>query len=76
MPARHLPLRSPVAVEAGTAKVVGTDPDVIVKEAERLLHDHEAYRRMARTISSYGDGHAAKHIVEIIRKRPPGRHLP
>ena len=62
-------------VEAGIAKVVGTDPEVIVEEAEILLHDHEAYRRMARAITPCGDGHAAEHIVDIIRKRPLGRHF-
>ncbi len=61
----------PEGVEAGTAKVVGTDPAVIVKEAERLLHDPEAYRRMACAVSPYGDGHAAERIVQIIRERLP-----
>lgn len=65
----------PEGVEAGIAKVVGTDPEVIVEEVEILLYDHEAYRRMARAITPYGDGHAAEHIVEIIRKRPLGRHF-
>lgn len=62
----------PEAVEAGTAKVVGTDSNAIVEEAERLLHDQEAYRQMARVVSPFGDGHAAEHIVEIIRKCPLG----
>ncbi|MFQ5914697.1 MAG: non-hydrolyzing UDP-N-acetylglucosamine 2-epimerase [Nitrospinota bacterium] len=66
----------PEGVEAGTAKVVGTDPAAIVEKAERLLHDLEAYRRMARSVSPYGDGHAAERIVQIVRERlsarPPG----
>lgn len=59
----------PEAVEAGVAKVVGTDPKAIVEEAERLLHDAEAYRRMACRVSPFGDGRAAERIVRIILGR-------
>lgn len=59
----------PEGVEAGAARVVGTDPPMIVQETERLLHDHEAYRRMACAVNPYGDGHAAERIVQIIRER-------
>lgn len=61
----------PEGVEAGAARLVGTDPAVIVGEAERLLHDPGAYRRMARTVSPYGDGRAAERIVRILRERIP-----
>jgi UDP-N-acetylglucosamine 2-epimerase (non-hydrolysing) len=63
-------------VEVGTAKLVGTDAAVILEEAERLLHDPEAYHRMACAVSPYGDGQAATRIVEIIRGRLPGRGTP
>ena len=53
----------PEAVAAGTAKVVGTDRERIVSEAELLLNDPEEYGRMARSVSPYGDGHAAERIV-------------
>jgi len=56
----------PEAVEAGTAKVIGPDADAIVYESERLLHDEDAYHQMARAVSPYGDGHAAKRIVRIL----------
>ena len=56
----------PEAVEAGTVKIVGTDPDHIIAETERLLWDHAEYERMARAISPYGDGHAAERIADII----------
>jgi len=59
----------PEGVEAGVARVVGTDSSAIVEEAERLLRDPEAYRRMACTVNPYGDGHAAERIVQIIRER-------
>ena len=54
----------PEAVEAGTVKVVGTDVEAIVSQAERLLRDQGEYLRMARSISPYGDGHSAKRIVD------------
>lgn len=59
----------PEGVEAGNAKLVGTDCDVIVKEAERLLTDSSAYEQMARVKNPYGDGHTAERIWEIVRSR-------
>lgn len=61
------------AVEAGTAKIVGTDTAVIVEETERLLRERDAYERMACAVSPYGDGHAAERIVRIILEHPPRR---
>jgi UDP-N-acetylglucosamine 2-epimerase (non-hydrolysing) len=56
----------PEALDAGVARLVGTDPELIVAEAQRLLTDVEWYRRMARGASPYGDGHAAERIVAAI----------
>ena len=56
----------PEAVEAGTAKLVGTDESRIVSETELLLHDHSAYRAMARAGSPFGDGQAAQRIADIL----------
>ncbi len=63
-------------VEVGAAKLVGTDAAAVLEESERLLHDAEAYRRMACAVSPYGDGQAAPRIVEILRGRLPGRPTP
>ena len=57
----------PEAVEAGTARLVGTDPDVIVREATHLLDSPEAYRRVSEIRNPYGDGKAAQRILEAIR---------
>ncbi len=57
----------PEGVEAGVLKVVGTDADRIVMEAARLLTDEVAYHEMAQRRNPYGDGHAAKRIIEILR---------
>ena len=56
----------PEGVEAGTAKLVGTDADRIVAEAERLLDDPEAYATMARAHNPFGDGSSAARIVELL----------
>lgn len=56
----------PEAVVAGTVKVVGTDIETIIAETEHLLRNRNEYEKMSRAISPYGDGHAAKRIVEII----------
>ena len=56
----------PEAVAAGTVKLVGTDADRIVQEAERLLDDEAEYHRMARIHNPYGDGHASDRIRHAI----------
>lgn len=57
----------PEAVEQGVVRLVGTDADIIVNEAQRLLDDEAAWRRMARGVSPYGDGKAASRIVGHLR---------
>ena len=56
----------PEGVEAGTLKLVGTDTSKIVLEATRLLDDPSAYAEMAKAANPYGDGHAAKRIVDAL----------
>ncbi len=56
----------PEGVEAGTLKLVGTDPDRIVAEARRLLDDPAAYAEMSGAVNPYGDGQAAGRIVAAI----------
>jgi len=56
----------PEAVEAGTVKLVGTDADLIVREAENLLNNQTTYEKMARAHNPYGDGKAAERVVEAI----------
>ncbi|GFZ31260.1 putative UDP-N-acetylglucosamine 2-epimerase [Clostridium zeae] len=58
----------PEAVEAGTVKLVGTDVDVIVREASALINDDEAYNEMSKSINPYGDGKASQRIVKAILK--------
>jgi UDP-N-acetylglucosamine 2-epimerase len=56
----------PEAVAAGTARLVGTDPELIVSEANRLLDSPQEYRRVSEIKNPYGDGRAAQRIVEIV----------
>ncbi|SFH51459.1 UDP-N-Acetylglucosamine 2-epimerase [Nitrosospira sp. Nsp14] len=57
----------PEAVAEGVVKLVGADCDRIVGEAQHLLDDGAAYRRMARGVSPYGDGRAAGRIASVLR---------
>lgn len=61
----------PEAVEAGTARLVGTDRSEIVARAEELLTDRDAYERMATAANPYGDGTAAEKIVKFLAERLP-----
>jgi UDP-N-acetylglucosamine 2-epimerase (non-hydrolysing) len=56
----------PEAVDAGTARLVGTDEDVIVNEVVRLLDDSDEYGRRSRIHNPYGDGRASDRIVAAI----------
>lgn len=58
----------PEALEAGTARLVGTEAENIFREAARLLEDRDAYEQMARAVNPFGDGHAAERIVQILRE--------
>jgi hypothetical protein len=51
---------------AGTLRLVGTNPNAIFTEGNRLLESEEAYRAMAESENPYGDGHAAERIVACL----------
>ena len=59
----------PEGVEAGTARLVGTTTDTIVREVTQLWTSEDAYAHMAHAINPYGDGQAAKRIVDILLER-------
>ena len=58
----------PEAVEAGTVKLVGTDPDRIIHWVEKLLRESDEYQKMAKAHNPYGDGKAAMRIVQRIQE--------
>lgn len=56
----------PEGVDAGTAKLVGTNRADIVREAGKLLGDPDAYQAMSRAANPYGDGQACRRIAEAV----------
>lgn len=56
----------PEAVEAGTAKLVGTDPEQIFAATSELLSNQDTYQKMASAINPFGDGRAAERIFKIV----------
>lgn len=56
----------PEAIEAGTAKLIGTESGRIFEETQKLLDDKTEYERMAKAINPFGDGRAAERIVQLL----------
>ena len=56
----------PEAVEAGTARLVGTDSGRIAAEALKLLRNPSECERMSRVHNPYGDGRASERIADVI----------
>lgn len=59
----------PEALEAGTVKLVGTDPQKIIKEAQKLLDNQEEYQKMSKAHNPYGDGKACAKIVNFLKEK-------
>nr|WP_209439257.1 UDP-N-acetylglucosamine 2-epimerase (non-hydrolyzing) [Intestinirhabdus alba] len=57
----------PEAIAAGTVRLVGTDPQRIVAEVTRLLHDENEYQAMSRAHNPYGDGQACERILNALK---------
>ena len=56
----------PEAITAGTAKLAGVEKNEIVRLANELLDNPDAYASMAKAVNPYGDGHASERIVQAI----------
>ncbi|MCK4442766.1 MAG: UDP-N-acetylglucosamine 2-epimerase (non-hydrolyzing) [Sulfurovaceae bacterium] len=57
----------PEAVDAGTVKLVGTNPEKIISEAQILLDSDSAYKVMSQAHNPYGDGNASTKIVNFYK---------
>jgi UDP-N-acetylglucosamine 2-epimerase (non-hydrolysing) len=57
----------PEGVDAGCAKLIGTDPDALLSEGRKLLSDPAVYASMSQVKSPYGEGKASAMIVEAIK---------
>ncbi len=66
----------PEAIEAGSARLVGTDPRTIGFWVNRLLDEPAEYGRMARVVNPFGDGKARKRIVNRILAEASRREHP
>lgn len=62
----------PEGVDAGTARLVGTNVDRILSAVGELLEEIDIYERMARAKNPYGDGTAAGQIVDVLAARYSG----
>jgi UDP-N-acetylglucosamine 2-epimerase (non-hydrolysing) len=65
----------PEAVDAGTVRLVGTQIEKIVGEANLLLDNRDAYLGMAKAINPFGDGFAARKIVEFVTTKLAGKAM-
>ena len=54
-------------IEAGTAKLVGTDKDKIIREVELLLKDRNHYDSMALAVNPYGNGDTSVQVLKAIK---------
>jgi UDP-N-acetylglucosamine 2-epimerase (non-hydrolysing) len=63
----------PEAIQAGTARLVGTSKEKIIEQTQLLLDFPDEYQVMAQAVNPYGDGHAAERIVEALIRAPGPR---
>ncbi|BBE25684.1 UDP-N-acetylglucosamine 2-epimerase [Latilactobacillus curvatus] len=56
----------PEGVEAGTLKLVGTQPEQVHDAMVELLDDQAVYDAMAHAKNPYGDGQASQRILDAI----------
>jgi UDP-N-acetylglucosamine 2-epimerase (non-hydrolysing) len=65
----------PEAVQAGLARIIGTNPTAIAEDVYELLDDQRVYRQMALAINPFGDGRASERIAEVLKNWRAGRAL-
>ncbi|WP_312179413.1 UDP-N-acetylglucosamine 2-epimerase, partial [Arthrobacter sp.] len=58
----------PEAIEAGVAKLVGTDEARIAAEVVGLLSDTAEYMKMSVAQNPYGDGHAVERCLAAVER--------
>ena len=58
----------PEALKAGTVKLVGTNKENIINEAQKLIDNIEEYEKMSKSHNPYGDGKACERIVNFIKE--------
>ena len=63
------------AIDSGTAKLVGTDPDKIYAEVSNLLNNEYEYDLMSQSINPYGDGKASEKIINLCKSFLEGKRI-
>ncbi len=63
----------PEGALAGSVKLVGTNKEAIVAETQLLLKSKEDYERMTNAGNPYGDGTAARRIVDFLYEKGSAR---
>lgn len=56
------------AVEAGTVKLVGSQPTMITEQAQKLLDNEQHYQHMSQMQNPYGDGQASQRIIQFLQE--------
>ena len=59
----------PEALNIGTAKLVGTNPNTIINNVKELLNNKKIYRKMIKFNNPYGNGKAAKKIIHYLKRK-------
>ncbi|WP_460919445.1 non-hydrolyzing UDP-N-acetylglucosamine 2-epimerase [Pontibacter brevis] len=55
-------------VDAGTARLVGTNVEKIVSECQNLLTNTTEYEKMAKSVNPYGDGTTSTQILKVLKE--------
>jgi UDP-N-acetylglucosamine 2-epimerase (non-hydrolysing) len=55
-------------IDAGTAKLIGTDYDKIVENILMLLNNNSIFNEMANSTNPYGNGTSSKQIFKIVKE--------
>ncbi len=58
----------PEAIDAGTSKLIGTDPNSILRETGNLLTNKQAYKKMSKAVNPFGDGKASQRILKTCKE--------
>ncbi len=66
----------PEAVEVGGVELVGAESERIVAAVANLLQDPAEYRRRQIDTNPYGDGDAARRILNLVQGHPINSHQP
>ena len=58
----------PEALDLGVVKLVSSDKNLIIKEANKLISDEKYFNQMSKFLNPYGDGKACIRIIEFLKK--------